>query len=97
MTAKIQPLPSLWNAGTQRQVVVRISSAPAGQTVEVDLFLTVPEPERHLGHEAVNVGDTGSGMVALPVTLTQPGVNVLHCEAVCGGDFDSDSAGTLVQ
>ena len=55
------------------------------------------ERGREFGHEAVNVGDTGSGMVALPVTLTQPGVNVLHCEAVYGGDFDSDSAGTLVQ
>jgi hypothetical protein len=97
MKATIQPLPSHWQAGATHQVVVQISGAPAGQSVSVEFFGTLPIPEKVLGQKSANVDGSGSALVSLSIILTDLGINVVHIEATQAGNFDSDSSGTIVQ
>jgi hypothetical protein len=96
MIAKIRPIPNPWPAGTGQQVVVDITDASPTKTVDVTLFQTAPSPETQLGAQTVNVTSSGAALALFSVTLSTSGINVLHCEAERGPDFDSDSAGTVV-
>jgi len=97
MIAKFSPLPKAWPAGSQRTVVVDITGGPPGQVVTVTLFRTVPAPDQQFDSKTVNIVSSGDASASFLVTLSDLGINVLHCEAQVGAAFDSDSAGTVVQ
>lgn len=97
MDANILPLPQPWPAGSQQQVAVDITGAPAGQTVTVELFRSMPKPDQSLGNKSTIITSSGTGSATFSVTLNSPGINVLHCEVTSGNDSDGDSAGTIVK
>jgi hypothetical protein len=97
MIAKFRPLPNIWPAASQQTVVVDVTGGPPGQVVTMALFRTAPPPETQINSKPVNVTSNGDATASFSVTLSIPGINVLHCEVQHGAAFDSDSAGTLVQ
>jgi hypothetical protein len=96
MNAKILPLPQPWIANSQHAVTVEVDGATPGGTATIDLFRAMPKPDLSLGSKTTSVTSSGTASATFQVTLSSPGVNVLHCEVVSGSDTDSDSAGTIV-
>src|SRR5262245_16062377 len=96
MQAKIENVPSTWPAGRTRDIPVSVTAGKPGAECKVTLFRTVPGPDVTLGHVKTNFTPAGEAVAVFTVMLDVKGVNVLHCEVVVTGDFDSNSKATEV-